>query len=199
MAASYSSSENTEDENRYHMYAAACEADYLENGQENEDETLESVLKKVVIVAKTKQTTRKTYFGRKDGIHGFVSFSYKYDEGMPPRFPPEKILTIKMIYVSPKGTNTVSTTCDKLLHDPDTKDKLDKIIIEIIQSKKYEIFLKSNGWTITKGEGTSNAEKYRGGRKINENNGTSLSNFKKKQTRIKRKKQRRTRHTKNKK
>jgi hypothetical protein len=104
-----------------------------------------------------------------------------------------------MIYVSPKGTNTVSTTCDKLLHDPDTKDKLDKIIIEIIQSKKYEIFLKSNGWTITKGEGTSNAEKYRGGRKINENNGTSLSNFKKKQTRIKRKKQRRTRHTKNKK
>jgi hypothetical protein len=171
---------------------SGSEDDYLQSGVET-DETLEDVFKETIMEGRTRTTLPKRYFGRKEGTHGFVVFSYLNADGMPPRFPDRKELTIKQVYIYPSGTNTVNTTCDKLLRDPDTKPYLNKIIIESIQSQGWEKSLQRNGWTIIESEGPSNAEKKRGGRKIIENNETTLSNFEKKQTRTKRKKKRRTR------
>ena len=170
---------------------SGSEEDYLQSGVET-DETLEDVLNETIMEGRTRTTLPKRYFGRKEGIHGFVVFSYLNEAGMLPRFPARKELTIKQVYLYPPGTNTVNTTCDKLLSDADTKPYLDKIIIESIQSQGWENSLQRNGWTILEMEGPSNAEKKRGGRKIIENQ-TSLSNFEKKRTSIKRKKRRRTR------
>jgi hypothetical protein len=170
---------------------SGSEEDYLQSGVST-DETLENVLKETIMEGRTRTTLPKRYFGRKEGMHGFVVFSYLNDAGMPPRFPARKELTIKQVYLYPPGTNTVNKTCDELLSDPDTKPNLDKIIIESIQSQGWKNSLERNGWKIIEMEGPSNAEKKRGGRKIIENQ-TGLSNFEKKRTRIKRKKKRKTR------
>ena len=170
---------------------SGSEEDYLQS-RVSTDETLGDVLKETIMEGRTRTTLPKRYFGRKEGTHGFVVFSYLNADGMPPRFPDRKELTIKQVYLYPPGTNTVNKTCDELLSDLDTKPNLDKIIIESIQSQGWEKSLQRNGWNILEMEGPSNAEKKRGGRKIIENNQTGLPNFEKKQTRIKRKKKRRT-------
>lgn len=128
------------------------------------DESLLSLLTTAITPGRNVPTTQRQYFGRKLGTHGFVSFSYQNDPGMPPRFPARKELIIKQIFVKSTEKSVVNSTCDALLANKDLQ--LNKIILESIQHPEWIPSLERQGWTIY-GDYTTNAFKERklGGRK----------------------------------
>ena len=129
------------------------------------DDTLFSVLK--AALKGQKLLTTQHYFGRKSGTHGYVTFAYDIDPGIPgmARFPPRKELIIKRIFVNSNEKGVVNKTCDALLADEDVQPHLTKIIIESIQHPEWVPSLERQGWTIY-GDYTLNAfKKKTGGKK----------------------------------